>query len=298
MREERIAMLRDTLSIFKEGYYTTDGKKKALKLTPEQMTAARVYLPDDVSALSGKRSPTRTDTSRGCRYSCENMDSFSLARKRQAELSGEGELKNGLQQAKTVLVLNLANPVHPGGGVRRGAKAQEEDLCRKSSLLLSLEGREAAPYYEYNNSLHTFMGSNAVIIHPQVEIIKDENGDLLEDSVVVAVLTCAAPMIKYGMERMTQAEYEKLFYDRITGMLRVAADSGYSHLILGAFGCGAFGNDARIVSGIFRKVFAEFSFGGMNTDELFGSIDFAVLDHSENQYNYREFSRFFSRSEG
>ena len=63
---------------------------------------------------------------------CVNMDSFSLAVERCREcsylLKGKGENR--------ILVLNLANPVNPGGGVRRGAKAQEEDLCRRSSLLL------------------------------------------------------------------------------------------------------------------------------------------------------------------
>lgn len=30
------------------------------------------------------------------------------------------------------------------------------------------------------------------MITPQVEIIKDENGDLLDESVIVSVMTCAA----------------------------------------------------------------------------------------------------------
>ncbi|MBQ5795100.1 MAG: DUF2263 domain-containing protein, partial [Kiritimatiellae bacterium] len=44
----------------------------------------------------------------------------------------------------------------------RGAKAQEEDLCRKSSLLLSLESKTAEAYYNYNRSLNTCMGSDAL----------------------------------------------------------------------------------------------------------------------------------------
>jgi len=142
--------------------------------------------------------------------------------------------------AKPILVLNLANPVNPGGGVRNGALAQEEDLCRKSSLLLSLEGKAAAPYYAYNQSLHTYMGSDAVIIHPQVEVIKDERGNLLPETAVVAVMTCAAPNLIDGMEGMSQAQYEEMLLTRITGMLKVAAHLGYRRLVLGAFGCGAF----------------------------------------------------------
>ena len=161
------------------------------------------------------------------------MDSFSLAIKRYRQLPYDLKEKD----ARPILVLNLANPVNPGGGVRRGAKAQEEDLCRKSSLLVSLEGRNAQTYYDYNRSLHTYMGSDAVIIHPQVEIIKDENGSLLEDSVIVAVMTCAAPMLRFGMEGMSQSEYEAMVYQRITGMLKVAAYRGYQYLVLGAFCC-------------------------------------------------------------
>lgn len=50
---------------------------------------------------------------------------------------------------------------------------------------------------------------------------------------------------------MTDAEYQAMVYRRITGMLKTAAYLGYQRLVLGAFGCGAFGNDARIMSDLF-----------------------------------------------
>ena len=85
------------------------------------------------------------------------------------------------------------------------------------------------------------MGSDAVIITPNVEVVKAADGSLLDESVIVSVMTCAAPMIKHGMEGLSQDEYEKLTYERITGMLKVAAYEGYKVLVLGAFGCGDFG---------------------------------------------------------
>ena len=287
MRQDNISMLHDTLAILNQGWYEKNGQRKTLKLTRSQMEEAIVFLPDDVKAASENKDFEHIHVIGRCGYGCENMDSFSLAGKR-IDMLPESD------KDERILVLNLANPVNPGGGVRNGAKAQEEDLCRKSSLLLSLEGAKAAPYYKYNRSLNTYMGSDSVMIHPQVEIIKDENGDLLDESVIVAVMTCAAPMLRYGMEGMNQKQYEGMMLQRITGMLKVAAYSGYRRLVLGAFGCGAFRNDARMVSDLFYKALKEFDYDGMKEKDMFKRIDFAVMDHSEDQYNYKEFSRNFS----
>lgn len=283
MRSDNLAMLQDTLDILERGSYQLHGETIPLKLSRTQMEEVEVYLPKDVRRVCAAKDFEHVHVLGRCGYGCENADSFALARKRAEQFSYNLKRKG----AKPILVLNLANPVNPGGGVRRGAKAQEEDLCRKSSLLLSLEGRKARAYYDYNRSLGTYMGSHALMIHPQVEIIKDENGNLLSETVIVAVMTCAAPMLREGMEGMTQQQYEAMVYDRITGMLKVAAYLGYKHLILGAFGCGAFGNDARIVSDLFYKALKEFNFDGMRESDMFRRIDFAVLCRSEEQYNFR-----------
>ena len=290
MRDNNLLMLQDTLSILERGSYQLDGKTIPLKLSRLQMEEAHVYLPDDVKRVCEARDFEHVHGPGRCGYGCENADSFTLARKRAGQLSYDLNRK----ESKPILVLNLANPVNPGGGVRRGAQAQEEDLCRKSSLLMSLEGEMAKAYYDYNRSLDTYMGSHALIIHPQVEIIKDENGDLLPETAIVAVMTCAAPMLRRGMAGLTQKEYEALVYDRITGMLKVAAYLGYRHLILGAFGCGAFGNDARVVSDLFYRALKAFNFDGMRESDMFRRIDFAVLSRSADQYNFKEFSRNFS----
>ena len=138
------------------------------------------------------------------------------------------------------------------------------------------------------------MGSDAIMIHPCVEIFKDEDCNLLPESVIVAVMTCAAPKLTFGTEGLSEEQYEEMMYHRITGMLKVAAYLGYKDLILGAFGCGAFDNDARVVSDIFYKALKEFDFDGMKEKDMFRRIDFAVMDHSRSQYNFQQFSRNFS----
>ena len=204
------------------------------------------------------------------------------------------ELDAGRISDKHVLVLNLANAVHPGGGVRKGSHAQEEDLCRKSSLLVSLESKAARRFYDYNWSIHTFMGSDAAIVTPEVEIIRDIDGSLLQESTVVSVMTCAAPNIRNGMEGMSLNEYQAILYNRIISMLTVAASEGYNVLVLGAFGCGAFHNDAKLVSQLFYKGIKTFSYKGRSSEKLFNKIAFAVLDNRRNGfYNFNSFNRCF-----
>lgn len=286
---DNISMLRDTLAILAEGSYYTGGKEVRLKLSPAEMKEISVYLPEDIRRIDS--GSDNTHINRSCvpvGVSCENTDSFALARALAEKYHDTAE-----KDARPVLVLNLANPVNPGGGVRRGARAQEEDLCRKSSLLLSLESSAASVYYEYNRSLNTYMGSDAVMITPQVEIIRDEYGKLLPESVTVSVMTCAAPMLTFGKEGMNEQQYRDMLFRRISGMLTLAAHLGYTYLVLGAFGCGAFRNDAAVVSDLFCKAMQEFEYGGRKLNDCFRRIDFAVLDRTLDQYNYKEFSRNF-----
>ena len=103
------------------------------------MEHASVYLPHDIEKISESKEISHTIVMGRIGVDCVNMDSFSLAVKRCREcsylLKGKGENR--------ILVLNLANPVNPGGGVRRGARPRRKICAAGSSLLLSLEGREA-----------------------------------------------------------------------------------------------------------------------------------------------------------
>ncbi len=288
MNLQNVQVLNDTLRIMKEGSYIKNGKKINLKLSHKQMKEAYVFLPDDINNICGRNDFEHVQVLGRIGVGCENIDSFSMAEEIYKHSFLFSKKKNS-----NVLVLNLANPVNPGGGVRQGAKAQEEDLCRRSSLLLSLESEMAALYYKYNQSLNTYMGSNAIVITPNVEIIKDVNGELLDEPVIVSIMTCAAPMVIYGKEGLSEGQYQWLLYDRICGMLKCAAYLGYQALVLGAFGCGAFGNDAHVVSDLFYRALKEFDYDGMRAKDFFRIIEFAVLDKTQNKYNYNEFKRNF-----
>ena len=289
MKTDAIKILQDTLEILEKGCYKVKGKIVPLALSDREMREAYVLLPYEAEAVFGRADFPKVFTAGRCRYNCVNMDSLSAARR----MLSTGH-NSKMKKAEPILVLNMANPVHPGGGVRHGAKAQEEDLCRKSSLLLSLESSSAAKYYEYNRNLHTNMGSDAMILTPKVEIIRDENGQLLDETEVVSVLTCAAPMVRMGKEGMTEREYRYMVLHRITGMLTFAAYFGYEQLVLGAWGCGAFGNDARMMSDLFYKALKELDWYGLKEKDLFQDVTFAVLDRTPEQYNFKEFYRNFA----
>ncbi len=286
MKQDNIRMLEETLRILNRGSYETNGKTVTLKLSAKEMERCHVLLPEDVREICG-RDLKRPAVSGRCEYSCLRADSFEAA------ILQEKSISCKTSGSRPVLVLNFANPVNTGGGVYRGASAQEEDLCRRSTLLRSLESEHAQRYYRYIRGLNTHMGSDAMIFSPQVEIIRDKNGELLEDTVVAAVLTCAAPMICYGLEGMSEESFSGMFFNRIDGLLKCAAYFGYDRLVLGAWGCGAFGNDAALVSDLFFRALKEMNRGGLREKDLFRRIDFAVRSRDPQGYNYREFFRNF-----
>ncbi len=302
-RKKNIEILEDTLAILEKGSFKKDGQEIKLRFSSEQIRDIQVFLPEDIDALRTEKSIGAEAVSAlhdvggdqklarkitPCEFSCENIDALALAQRKYFELKENGESNPG------VLVLNLASSTHPGGQTRKGTDAQEEDLCRRTSLLLSLESNEAKKYYDYYYARKTHMGSDGVLISPRVEVIKDSSSEALSETFTISVMSCAAPMIRMGLEGMSQREYEAMLCRRIEGMLLVAALRSYRHLILGAFGCGVFGNDAAVVSDLFSHAIQNLTYDGKGSGQLFDSIDFAVLCHPGKEYNYREFSRNFS----
>ena len=124
MVADHLKMLKETMRVIEQGYYFTEGKRVDLKLSPEKMRAVQVLLPKDVKDICGRTDFQRVFVMGRCGIGCVNADSFALARKRYDDCA---HMLKG-KDAKPVLVLNMANPVNPGGGVRRGARAQEEKL--------------------------------------------------------------------------------------------------------------------------------------------------------------------------
>ncbi|MBQ7155801.1 MAG: TIGR02452 family protein [Synergistaceae bacterium] len=100
---------------------------------------------------------------------------------------------------KKIAVLNFANSGTPGGGAKSGAFAQEESICRCSTLYPSLMTETALEgFYKYHKGNCGWKASDTCIYSPDVVVCRDDS-DLLcpllrpEDFVKVDVITCSAP---------------------------------------------------------------------------------------------------------
>lgn len=189
-----------------------------------------------------------------------------------------------------IAVLNFANPHQPGGGVRRGAMAQEECLCRSSDLYNVLaQPYFGKHYYEYHYRDCDFMFSDRLIYSPDVTVFKSDDTypQLLEEPFFVDVITCAAPYIN-GSIIKTNEELLDIYRSRIRNILEVAMAKDVDCLVLGAFGCGAFGNDPDLMARAFADLLIREHYA-----ECFEKVVFAIKGNSGFNRNLASFEEAF-----
>jgi len=145
-------------------------------------------------------------------------------------------------------VLNFSSYKNPGGMFMRGSKAQEECLCHES-FLYNVISRFSVPFYEWNNRhKNKALYTNRALYSP---IIFERNGVVR----MTNVITCAAPNKSAAQKYQNVSDEEncEVLKSRIKFVLDVARDNGVKTLILGAYGCGVFGQDATEVANIFKQ---------------------------------------------
>ena len=167
-----------------------------------------------------------------------------------------------VQGGSKVAVLNMANAKNAGGGFRRGAGAQEENIYRRSDAHRFLWGRRNALYP---------LKTGEAIISKGVTVFRgpEESGyPFLENPFQVTIISCAAicapplrirdrgessnfPRMEIEPEMVAEAEDDMRV--RIQAILYAAEKSGCDTIILSAFGCGAFQCPPTHVALIFRQ---------------------------------------------
>lgn len=201
------------------------------------------------------------------------------------------------QTRPNVAILNMASPMRPGGGFLDGANSQEEFLCARTSLFPSLW-----------DSFYRLPEVGGVYT-PDVMVFRDstpEANDLAKrDRYFVDVVS--AGMFRFPDSRGRSEDRESsctcgvsycdndrdLVTRKMKAVMRMAESKGVERLVLGAWGCGAYGNPVKEVAKIWRKVIA----GGPrqrrpNAERWDGikEIVFAIPDRSM----VREFERAFT----
>lgn len=195
---------------------------------------------------------------------------------------------------KRTAVLNFASATNPGGGVEKGASAQEECLCRVSTLYPCLVDQKMrasfyTPHRKNGNALH----NDDIIYTPKVLIIKDDDHNMLATPFLVDVISCAAPNLREkpnnaynsgdgNKVQISDNELLALHEKRARKIFASAIANGVEVLILGAFGCGAFQNDPHIVAQAYKNVLPDFA-------HYFHTIEFAIFCNAKNIENYQVF---------
>lgn len=263
-----IAIARETMQIIKARRYECGGQE--IVFPDVDFAAAEVITPEIGAEL------LQTDTAAyrqeaPCRITVTTEDSFAAAKR--------------LQKA---LVLNFANAHHAGGGFLLGANAQEEALCRCSTLYASIASERAAEMYRYNNTHLNAVESDYMLLSPEVLVFRTPDCALSAEPFSAAVVTAPAPNRRGAAVFASAETLHETFLRRIRIILRLAAVHGYRNPVLGAWGCGAFGNDPKRVAACFHEALRE-----QEIDRCFDEVCFAVYG-SETGKNYRAFYEEFT----
>lgn len=203
-------------------------------------------------------------------------------------------------KGQRVCVLNFASSTNPGGGVTHGSSAQEECLCRCSTLYNCLNTRAMwdgfyTPHRKSGNSLH----NDDIIFTPNVQVLKDDDYKVLPQPFAVDVITCAAPNLRQKPSNtynpnegeaidIPPQELFHLYVDRTQRIMEVAAYNNADVLILGAFGCGAFRNDPLLMARAFNCSLQHYL-------HHFRTVEFAVYCRPDEDINYRTFKGIIQR---
>jgi uncharacterized protein (TIGR02452 family) len=211
------------------------------------------YSKDLINSITTKHDFSEISTSKSISKNIEVVNSDSVSALTEFSKTGK------------TAVLNMASYKRPGGGVINGARAQEECLFRCSNLghVISTD------FYPLQD--------DELLWTKDAVFFKDVNYGYMKD-VKVDVVTIAA--INLNAQKVDN--YEELTKNKIRLMLSIATKNNIDNIILGAWGCGVFGNEPSKMAKMFRDV--------INEGYSFDNIIFAIInDHNSVGNNYNEF---------
>ncbi len=277
-RENRAALAQETLSILEAGGYQNDFGQYVSLATDLKTAVQSSVLYGPVDFADGVTVPSlggNTET----RIEVTSESTLEAARRLTLYAPG-GD----------VLCLNFASAKNPGGGFLGGSQAQEEALARSSGLYPCLV--QMTEMYDYNRHRSNGLYSDYMIYSPNVPVFRDEAGQMLDVPYRVSMIS--APAVNAGAVRQNTpervTEIEPTMRQRMSKLLWVAHQHQHRTLILGAWGCGVFGNAPTMVANLFH----DFIGRGGKYEGVFDHVAFAIYDRSEGQKTLHAFSETFS----
>ena len=195
-----------------------------------------------------------------------------------------------LSNEAPLALLNFASARNPGGGFLRGPRAQEEELCRCSGLHRTLVSQP--DYYRANREESSALYTDHLIYSPVVPFFRVSSHDpWLDQPFTASVITTPAPNARAIRENKPSDSLaiESTFLRRWMNVLAVAQDQGLRVVVLGARGCGAFGNDPLVAASTAAAAIESPRFGG-----AFECIVFAIPSFgTQSRWNLLAFRRQF-----
>ena len=190
------------------------------------------------------------------------------------------ELAQNKKKFDKIAILNFADALVPGGLVLYGAPTQEENICRCSNLYETL--LECPLYYNMNGLLGSSVYLDIMIYSPNITVFKDDETYELIVPEQMDVITCPAPSCY-----LRDDDADRIFTKRIKKILIAAQKRGVNKIVLGAWGCGAFGQNPFVVGRAFAKV--------LKNVTAFDEVIFAIKSSEgmNESINYTEFKRAF-----
>jgi len=184
-----------------------------------------------------------------------------------------------------VAVLNFASATRPGGGFLHGSKAQEESLCRSSSLYTQLSSQKCKnEYYNVNNNdINHGIYNDNVIFTSNVAFFRDDKMMLLNEPYYINVISAPAPNFNVATKKLSSYDnnpdeivqyIDAIYKERLCHVLNVALENNIDYLILGAWGTGIYGNPLSTVIANFKECLLKMD----RYKNKFKIIMFAILD--------------------
>lgn len=229
----------------------------------------------------------------------KNFDATKISVTKQRTFEAAFQLRKNNPNAR-IAVHNFASATNPGGGVKHGSRAQEEALCRCSTLYPALNTDENFKrYYKFHRDRRDTIYTDACIFTPDILVFKSDTDSpqLLpqNDRLKVDVLTCTAPNLRERADnlfnpgnsikvKVSDSELLKIHEKRGRHMFTILANCGADIFVTGAFGCGAFQNNPRVVAQAFKNILPEF-------DGYFKEIVFAIYCPPRDTSNFDAFKK-------